>query len=144
MLKRTVSLRQFFWVPTIFWLRNKKNIFQFRTLIWSPVICAGWYASLLFTGLKLFLFSLQLVSQFYEQNKVYTRECRGSFVRMLDWESKDCWFETHCQRSHCVVSLSKTLYPLHSTGSNPGRREIVLTYLKNCWLGCKAAKQNKI
>ena len=32
-----------------------------------------------------------------------------SVGRALDLGSKSCWFETH--RSHCVVSLSKTLYP---------------------------------
>ena len=33
-------------------------------------------------------------------------------------------FETHHRQSHCVVSLSKTLFPLLSTGSI---QEIVLT-----------------
>ena len=36
-LKRTVPLRRFFWVPQhMFWLRNKKNNFQVHTLIWGP------------------------------------------------------------------------------------------------------------
>ena len=42
-------------------------------------------------------------------------ENSGSFGRVLDWGSKGCSFET-CQ-SHCVVSLSKTLYLLLSTDS---------------------------
>ena len=34
MLKRTISLRQFFWVPTTyFWFWNKKNDFQLSTFI---------------------------------------------------------------------------------------------------------------
>ena len=37
--------------------------------------------------------------------------------RVLDCVSKDCLFVTHHWRSHCVVSLSKTLYPLFSIGS---------------------------
>ena len=37
-LKRTVSLRRFFWVPTTYVLDdNKENIFPIRTLIWRPV-----------------------------------------------------------------------------------------------------------
>ena len=39
----------------------------------------------------------------------------GSFGTVLDFGSKGSWFDTH--RSHCVVSLSKTLYPLLNTGS---------------------------
>ena len=36
-LKRTVSLRQFFWVPTTYvWVRNKKNNFPVHTLILRP------------------------------------------------------------------------------------------------------------
>ena len=35
----------------------------------------------------------------------------------FDWRSMDCWFELHRRWSHCVVSLSKTLYLLFSTGS---------------------------
>ena len=42
-------------------------------------------------------------------------ERSGSVGRALDWGLKGCKFETH--PSHCVVSLSKTLYPLLSTGS---------------------------
>ena len=32
----------------------------------------------------------------------------GLIGRALDWVLKGCWFETHCPRSHCVMSLSKT------------------------------------
>ena len=46
----------------------------------------------------------------------------------------------YCRRSHCIVSLSKILYPLFcSAGFNPGRP--VSTWLKNCWLGRKESKQ---
>ena len=34
--------------------------------------------------------------------------------RVLDWGSKGCWFQTHHQWSHSVVSLSNVLYPLHT------------------------------
>ena len=44
-------------------------------------------------------------------------ELSGSVGRMLDWELKGCYFKSHCRRSHYVMSLSKTLYPLLSTGS---------------------------
>ena len=44
-LKRTVSLRRFFMYPQhMFWLRNKKNNFQIRTLIWRPEIMASWHS----------------------------------------------------------------------------------------------------
>ena len=42
---------------------------------------------------------------------------RGSVGRALDWGSKGFQFELHCQWFHCVVSLSKTFYPLLTTGS---------------------------
>ena len=41
-----------------------------------------------------------------------------SLGRALDWWSQGCWFEPHLRWSHFVVSLSKTLNPLLSTGSN--------------------------
>ena len=41
----------------------------------------------------------------------------------------------------CVVSLSKIYYTLLCTGSTLGQREILQSWLKNCWLGCKASKQ---
>ena len=44
-------------------------------------------------------------------------EHSGSVGRALDWGSKGCWFEPHHGRSHCVVSLNKTLYQQLSTGS---------------------------
>ena len=46
------------------------------------------------------------------------KEFSGAAGGAFDWGSKDYWFETH--PSHCVVSLSKRLYPLHSTGSTKG------------------------
>ena len=41
----------------------------------------------------------------------------GSVGRGLDWRLKGCWFVRHCRHSHCVVFLSKTLYPLLGTVS---------------------------
>ena len=35
---------------------------------------------------------------------------------LSDFRSKGCWFKTH-QRHYCVVTFSKTLYPLLSAGS---------------------------
>ena len=40
-------------------------------------------------------------------------ECSDSVGRVLDC----CEFENHRQQSHCIVSLSITLYPLLSTAS---------------------------
>ena len=48
--------------------------------------------------------------------KVICEVCSISVERALAWRSKGCWFEPHHQQSHCIVSLSKTLYPLYSTG----------------------------
>ena len=42
--------------------------------------------------------------------------------RALDWGSKACKFGTHRWWSHCVVSLSKTLYSLVSTVSRHDRK----------------------
>ena len=47
-------------------------------------------------------------------------ECSGSVGRALDWGVKGCLFEIHRQQSLCVVSLSKTLHTLLSTGSSQG------------------------
>ena len=44
-------------------------------------------------------------------------ERSGSVGRALDCGTKGCWFETQRQQSQSVVSLSKTLYLLLSTGS---------------------------
>ena len=44
----------------------------------------------------------------------WSEECSGSVGIVLDLGSKDRQFET--QLSHCVVSLSKTLYPVLFTG----------------------------
>ena len=65
-------------------------------------------------------------------------ECSGSVGRVLDWGSKCCLFQSHHWGSHCVVSLSMTLYPLLSTFST---QEDLMKQLKNCWLGCKESKQ---
>ena len=45
--------------------------------------------------------------------------------RVLDWRSRVAKSETHWQ--YCIVSLSKTNYPLLSRGSTLGRQEIVPT-----------------
>ena len=47
--------------------------------------------------------------------------------RMLDLRSSGPWFKPYWK--HCVVLMSKLLYPLPSTGSN---QENILTLLKNC------------
>ena len=41
----------------------------------------------------------------------------------LDWVLKGCYFKAHRWWSHCVVSLSKTLYLLFSTGSTQEDRK---------------------
>ena len=54
MLKRTVSLRRFFWVPTTYALvENKGNNFQLHTLIWEGGRGGG--AALYFLGVIPFL-----------------------------------------------------------------------------------------
>ena len=51
--------------------------------------------------------------------------------RVLDLRSRGCRFEPH--RRHCVVSLSKTVYPLLSTGltqeDRPNMAEKLLTVM---------------
>ena len=42
-------------------------------------------------------------------------EHSGSVGDAIDWGLKAPWFEAHHLKSHCIVSLSKTLYPLLST-----------------------------
>ena len=52
--------------------------------------------------------------------------CSDSVSRVLDWGSKGGKFLSHCQWSHSVVALSKTFYPLLSTGStqeDPSRHD---------------------
>ena len=47
-------------------------------------------------------------------------------ARVLDMKEIEVelrWFKTHWM--HCIVSLSKTLYPLLSTDFNPERQEVV-------------------
>ena len=56
------------------------------------------------------------------------RGAHGSVGRALDWGLKGCYFKTYRRRSHWIWSLSKTLFPLHSTGSNcPDMTEKLLT-----------------
>ena len=52
----------------------------------------------------------------------FYEEDHGPVGRVLDVGSKGRELETHCQQSHCVVSLSKKLYPLLSTVSTQGDR----------------------
>ena len=51
------------------------------------------------------------------QNAFQTTFMRSTVGRALDWGLKGCYFKTHSRRSHCVVTLSKTLYLLLSFGS---------------------------
>ena len=55
-------------------------------------------------------------------------------------QPKDYEFETHWR--HYVVSFSKTLYSLLSTGSTDEDRKSSRR-LKNCSMGCKASTQTK-
>ena len=48
--------------------------------------------------------------------------CSGSVGRVLDSVLNGLEFETH--QRHCVVSLSKTQYPLLSTGSTQEDRKL--------------------
>ena len=64
------------------WLRNKKNNFLLRTLIWGLMACC-----------------LTIVSFSHYQR----RELSGRVLERL----RGRWFEPH--QGHCVVSLSKTL-----------------------------------
>ena len=65
--------------------------------------------------------------------------CSGSFGRALDW-NEGLLVRDLPTGSHCVVSLSKTFYPLLSTCSN---QEVgnCSDMTENCSLGCKAPKQ---
>ena len=53
-------------------------------------------------------------------------------VGWVDLRLKVCWFETHWR--HCGVSISKTFYPLLSTGSmdiiNLHKRSLTICYGK--------------
>ena len=53
--------------------------------------------------------------KFWTFTNAINAEHSGS--RVLNCRSMSCWFEPNCWQSHCVVSLSKTLYPLLWTGS---------------------------
>ena len=52
-----------------------------------------------------------------DQTASFFAERNGSVGGALGWGFVGCYFKTHCQTIHCVLSLSKTLYPLLSTGS---------------------------
>ena len=55
----------------------------------------------------------------------------SSVGRAVDSGLKGCWFKPYRQRSHCIMSLSKTLYLLLSAYSNqedpPNMTEKLLT-----------------
>ena len=59
-----------------------------------------------------------VISSLYNSEALHVQgvERSGLVGRALDRESKDCLFEPHCRGSNCVVSFSKTLYSLLSTG----------------------------
>ena len=57
---------------------------------------------------------LKMNVSFYKRSLA---EHSGSLGRALNWGSKGFSFKSHRRWSHCVVSLSETLYPLLSTGS---------------------------
>ena len=67
---------------------------------------------------------------------------RNCYIFIIEWmvipswvhcQSRGCGFEL-CRR-HCVVSLSKTLYPLLTPGST--QEDPLPAWLKKCWLGRK-------
>ena len=91
---------------------------------------------------------LHCLSMPHDQNfitlTIHFTESRGSVVRGLDLDLKGCSFEAHRRWSHCVVSMSKTLYLLLTYNwFNPGWQEIILTWLKNCWLAIKHQNKQK-
>ena len=59
--------------------------------------------------------------------QIKMEEHSGLVGKVLNLEWKGQEFETHSR--HCVVSMSKTLYPLPSTGSS---QEDILIWLENC------------
>ena len=62
--------------------------------------------------------------------------------RVFDFRSKRCWFETHGRHWVICVLGQDTLSSAY--WFNPGRQEIVQTWLKNCWLGSKSSTRTKI
>ena len=94
----------------MFWLRNKKN--NYATL--SEACCT------------VNILKLQFTCPF-ETYHIYDLVSRAQWLsRVLDWGSKGCGFQPYRRRSHCVVSLSKTLYLLLSTDStqeDPSRHD---------------------
>ena len=65
-------------------------------------------------NLVLAVLNLGHLSTYGKMRSHFTEE-RGLSVRVVDSRSRGCWFEPH--RRHCIVSLSKTLYLLLSTGA---------------------------
>ena len=59
----------------------------------------------------------------------------------LDWGSKCCYFGTHPRQNRCIVSFSKILYPLLSTGSTQEGRKLS----RHDWkiVDCDVKHQNK-
>ena len=95
----------------MFWLRNKKIIFVTHSYLKA---CST------------------LMNICFQMNLI--------LCKVLDLRSKGCWFETHLFKAlRCVLSIDTLFSALY--WFNPGRQEIILTLLKNCWLGCKVSTQ---
>ena len=88
----------------------------------------------LFACFIIFLYLL-LFADFFKTNflkKKSFRMSEGAMLsgRVLDFRSWSCWFELHLR--HCVVSFSKTLYPLLIiAGSTKCVRQIELLILES-------------
>ena len=81
----------------------------------------GEHSAILLTIIKLLfvicIFVFVFLSGHFTQVLLYTfEECSGSVGRALDWGSKG-FVSLIISASHCVVTLSKALYLLLSTGS---------------------------
>ena len=82
----------------------------------------------MFPALTSLGYQLVLLDVLYITFIVYQQRGGQWFIsRMLDLRSSGPWFKPHWK--HCVVLMSKLLYPLPSTGSI---QESILTLLKNC------------
>ena len=80
----------------MFWLRNKKNHLQLRTLIWDLSVTNASIEGSDETVPGSSEFKLLPVT-------VNTKISRGLSGRVLDWRPRGCRFDPH--RRHCVVVL---------------------------------------
>ena len=64
---------------------------------------------------------IKIAVQLFIVTMILFRGAQWLVGRVLDSESKSCEFETHL--GYCVVSLSKAVYPLLSTGSTEEDRK---------------------